>query len=297
MKLILFYAEKYIHFRDLIHSTRLCVLRWTGVFGLCLALAACASTQKQPEITGMAVIPAGPFTMGLDINNAEGWGDPDEQPVHVVQLDAYAIDLYEVTARQFAEFLNAHPEKAEHFIELGDAVTVERVDGRYRARPGLERLPVNRVSWYGADAYCRWVGKRLPTEAEWEKAARGTDGRLFPWGDEFPANDRVTFRRSFAELGFKVMEPVDALPKGRSPYGLHHMAGNVWEWVGDWYGPAYYERSPEKNPTGPDSGDSRVLRGGNWYFKPYYLRTTYRFNEAPDVFKVWQGFRCAANRR
>ncbi|CAI2716890.1 formylglycine-generating enzyme family protein [Nitrospina watsonii] len=265
-----------------------------GMVALCLLGAACASAPPSVHINDMAVIPAGPFTMGLNIDNEYGWGDTDEQPVHTVYLDAYAIDFYEVTAQQFAEFLNAAPEKASRFIELRDAVTVEKVGGRFRARPGLERHPVNRVSWYGADAYCRWVGKRLPTEAEWEKAARGTDGRLFPWGNAFPDNDRVTFRRSFATLGFGVMEPVDGLLAGRSPYGLHHMAGNVWEWVGDWYAPAYYEMSPPRNPTGPERGESRVLRGGNWYFKAYYLRTTYRFNEHPDVFKVWQGFRCAA---
>ncbi|MGP0566247.1 MULTISPECIES: formylglycine-generating enzyme family protein [unclassified Nitrospina] len=287
------YPEKRFRFPDFKNAPLLNRLRWSVFFVLCLVLAACASTRENIDITDMVVIPAGPFTMGLDIDNPQGWGDTDEQPVHTVHLDTYAMDLYEVTAQQFAEFLNAHPEKADRFIELGKAVTVEKVGERYRARPGLDRHPVNRVSWYGADAYCRWVGKRLPTEAEWEKAARGTEARLFPWGDEFPTNDRVTFRRSFADLGFQVMEPVDALPEGRSPYGLHHMAGNVWEWVGDWYGPAYYERSPQKNPTGPESGDSRVLRGGNWYFKAYYLRTTYRFNEEPHAFKIWQGFRCA----
>ena len=175
------------------------------------------------------------------------------------------------------------------------AVTIEKQRGRYQPRPGLERLPANRVSWYGADAYCRWKGKRLPTEAEWEKAARGDDRRMFPWGNEWPTNERVTFRRKFAEKGFAVMEPVDGLPEGKSPYGAHHMAGNVWEWVADWYDSDYYEESPSKNPQGPESGISKTLRGGNWYYKAYYMRTTYRFNERPEVFKVWQGFRCAAS--
>jgi len=270
------------------------------LLAVCLLVAACAAPAERlagHTDTDRVTIPAGPFTMGLDIDNERGWGDTDEQPVHEVYLDAYDIDRYEVTAQQFAEFLNAHPEDAPRYIELGSAVTVEKVAGRFRARPGLEKHPVNRVSWYGADAYCRWAGKRLPTEAEWEKAARGTDARLFPWGDEFPDNSRVTFRRSFAKLGFEVMEPVDGLPAGRSPYGLHHMAGNVWEWVADWYGPAYYNKSPQRNPKGPASGESRVLRGGNWYFKAYYLRATYRFNELPGEFKIWQGFRCAADRR
>jgi formylglycine-generating enzyme required for sulfatase activity len=171
------------------------------------------------------------------------------------------------------------------------------VDNVFRPRPGLEDYPANRVSWYGADAYCRSVNKRLPTEAEWEKAARGTDRRIFPWGDESPTNERVTFRRKFVKLGFKAMEPVHSMSGGRSPYGAHHMAGNVWEWVADWYEDSYYEVTPLKNPQGPDSGISKVLRGGNWYYKAYYMRTTYRFNERPEIFKIWQGFRCATAQR
>lgn len=279
---------------------RIFPFRLKNLFGYALLaawlwIAACAAPPPPGSgVSGdMVTIPAGTFVMGLDIDNERGWGDPDEQPVHEVYLDPYAIDRYEVTARQFARFLNAHKDDAPRYIELGPAVTVEKVDGRYQARPGRERYPVNQVSWYGADAYCRWVGKRLPTEAEWEKAARGTDQRLFPWGNAYPNDTLVTCRRSFAKMGFEVMEPVDGLPAGKSPYGLHHMAGNVWEWVADWYDPAYYEKSPARNPQGPATGQSRVLRGGNWYFKPYYLRTTYRFNELPGAFKIWQGFRCA----
>ncbi len=231
--------------------------------------------------------------MGFDIENEREWGDTDEEPVHEVYLSGYWIDRYEVTSADFAAFLNAHPGEAARFIRLDRAVTIEKTKGRYRARPGLERHPVNQVSWYGAEAYCRAREKRLPTEAEWEKAARGTDQRVFPWGDAFPTDEVVTFRRKFSELGFQVMEPVDGLPQGRSPYGLHHMAGNVWEWVNDWYDPAYYDRSPRHDPPGPATGTLKVLRGGNWYYKAYYLRTTYRFTDPPDVFKIWQGFRCA----
>lgn len=231
--------------------------------------------------------------MGFHIENEKSWGDEDEEPVHKVFLDAFLIDKYEASAREFSEFLNLRPKDAKRYLELGNAVTIIYKDGEYKPREGLEDYPANRISWHGADAYCKWKGKRLPTEAEWEKAARGTDQRIFPWGDEFPSNERVTFRRKFPELKFKAMEKVDALPLGRSPYGVHQMAGNVWEWVSDWYSADYYENSPKSNPKGPEEGDSKVLRGGNWYYKAYYMRTTYRFNDPPGKFKVWQGVRCA----
>ncbi len=250
-------------------------------------------TPMPTEPENMVRIPAGPFAMGTVIENERLWGDTDEEPVHEVFLSEYFIDRYEVTAQEFGAFLNAHPDEAERYIRIQNTATLEHTGGTYRPRPGLEKHPANRVSWYGADAFCRWRGQRLPTEAEWEKAARGTDERIFPWGNRFPHNDFVTFRRKFSEYGFDVMQPVDALPGGQSPYGVYHMAGNVWEWVGDWYEDSYYEHSPAKDPQGPEPGISKVLRGGNWYYKAYYMRTTYRFNEYPDAFKIWQGFRCA----
>lgn len=260
---------------------------------LCL-LSGCVTSPLTPgPSAGMVKVPAGVFTMGFVIDNPQEWGDPDEEPVHEVFLDAFYIDPYETTAAEFAEFLNAHPGEAGRYFETGKAVTIERQNGRFKPRPGLKRLPANRISWHGADAYCRWKGKRLPTEAQWEKAARGTDGRLFPWGNRHPDGSLATYRRKFKQLGFRVFEPVDSMPQGASPYGVHHMAGNVWEWVGDWYAADYYEHSPVKNPPGPATGDHKVLRGGNWYYKAYYMRTTYRFNDPPGTFKVWQGVRCA----
>jgi formylglycine-generating enzyme required for sulfatase activity len=257
-----------------------------------LILNGCFSLIAQTK-DEMVLIPEGVFTMGYNIKNKNEWGDTDEGPVHKVFLKPYYIDRYEVSAFQFSKFLNHHQKKAYLYFQTGLGVTIEKVGGLFFPRPGLSNYPANRVSWYGADAYCRWVNKRLPTEAEWEKASRGTDGRIFPWGDEFPTNNRVTFRRKFNRLGFKALEKIDSMPDGRSPYGIHHMAGNVWEWVNDWYGDIYYEESPYANPKGPDSGTSKVLRGGNWYYKAYYMRTTYRFNDKPDIFKNWQGFRCA----
>ena len=243
----------------------------------------------------MILIPEGSFTMGFVIENENNWGDIDEEPVYKVNLSAYWIDKYEVTSSSFSNFLNENKKKAHQFIEITPAVTVKLEKDVYKPRKGLKKFPVNRVSWFGAEAYCRWRGKRLPTEAEWEKAARGTDQRIFPWGNEFPDNSRATYRRKFKEKGFQVMEPVDGMINGISPYGAHHMAGNVWEWVSDWFDAAVYQDDNRVDPKGPESGISKVLRGGNWYYKAYYMRTTYRFNEKPDVFKVWQGFRCARN--
>jgi formylglycine-generating enzyme required for sulfatase activity len=268
------------------------LVRYFTLFISLFILNGCVSLISHGK-DNMVLIPEGVFTMGYKINNKNEWGDTDEEPVHKVFLKSYYIDRLEVSASQFSNFLNLNLKKASLYFQTGSGVTIKKVGRLYSPRAGLNNYPANRVSWYGADAYCRWVNKRLPTEAEWEKSARGIDGRIFPWGDEFPTNDKVTFRRKFNKIGFKALEMVDSMPNGRSPYGVHHMAGNAWEWVSDWYEDIYYEKSPFENPKGPDSGVSKVLRGGNWYYKAYYMRTTYRFNEKPGVFKNWQGFRCA----
>ena len=264
-------------------------------FIMSLSLASCSASPHRVH-SDMVFISKGPFTMGYDTQGEyKKWGDRDEEPVHEVYLSDYWIDFHETTAKDFSIFLNSHKEDAPRYLETGGAVTIQIVNGNYQPRLGLDQYPANRISWYGATAYCKSLGKRLPTEAEWEKAARGVDQRTFPWGEEHPMYGKATFRRKLPKLGFKAMEPVDSLPEGRSPYGLYHMAGNVWEWVNDWYQDDYYEHSPEHNPKGPNEGKTKVLRGGNWYYKAYYLRTTYRFNEKPDKFKVWQGVRCASD--
>jgi formylglycine-generating enzyme required for sulfatase activity len=241
----------------------------------------------------MVLIPAGKFTMGYVPIDEDDWGDRDEEPVHEVYLSSFWIDKYETTALDFSKFLNANLDKETQYFRFGKATTIELLNGKYNPRFGMDKLPANGVSWYGADAYCHSVQKRLPTEAEWEKAARGTDQRIFPWGNSFPNPEWVTFRRKFSDIGFKVFSPIDEMEKSESPYGVYHMAGNIWEWVADWYEDVYYEDSPEKDPLGPESGESKVLRGGNWYYKAYYLRSVYRFNDTPESLKVWQGVRCA----
>lgn len=185
---------------------------------------------------GMLVVGGGRFTMGRDK------GEINERPSHKVHVDTFAMDRTEVSANDFAEFLNAAGNADAIYFTPDEHATVViaptdggRQETRFSARPGYERYPANNISWEGADAYCRWRGKNLPSEAEWEKAARGIDKRLFPWGNRNPGAGLARFEQVWQEKQFNVLVPVDDLPEGASPYGMLNMAGNVLEWVNDWY--------------------------------------------------------------
>jgi formylglycine-generating enzyme required for sulfatase activity len=258
------------------------------VFVSLVALALPGSGQAQEqEITGkdgapMMLVPAGDFTMG----SKEG---VDEQPVHRVSLDAYYMDKYEVTVGQYAKFLEAKfleatspgvpkPETPPYWDLMNTSLALKR--------------PVAHVNWTGADGYCRWAGKRLPTEAEWEKAARGTDGRMYPWGNEPPTELLANFGKKDWS-NHKVTVPAGLLKDGKSPYGIYDLAGNVYEWVSDWYEKDYYKNSPSKNPKGPERGEDKVVRGGSWNSPLEHLRSTIRFGYTPAFSRDILGFRCA----
>ena len=232
--------------------------------------------QPLPTETPMVLIPAGPFEMGAAGTQAL----EDERPLHRVMLDAFTMDVHEVTTSQYGAFITATGRAAPW---LWEAVSAALHSDR----------PVIGVDWHDADAYCRWRGKRLPTEAEWEKAARGVDGRLYPWGNQVPASDVANFALGARFSYSQVLMPVQSYESGKSPYGLYHMAGNVGEWVSDWYSANYYERSPETNPSGPENGQFKVLRGGSWSDLPKYLLTYGRFKLPPETRNSYIGFRCA----
>lgn len=247
----------------------------------------CLAQDQRLAVTGTIQVPAGPFRMGSDT------GPADERPRHQVPLDAFLIDRTPVTNAQFAAFLNAAgPSNAHHERWFDGDDRDARIHQRGKmwvAAPGFATHPVVEVSWVGARDYCWWLGKRLPTEAEWEKAARGTDGRRYPWGDSLPDQTRAQYNAGWNETA-----PVGSFPAGASAHGVLDMAGNVWEWVSSAYLPYPYQAADGREDLTP--GPVRGTRGGGHDSPPEDLTTTQRghlLSRNPRAGHHNIGFRCA----
>ena len=221
---------------------------------------------ENPAAMEMVSVPAGEFQMGSDA------GQIDEKPAHTVSLGAYWIDKTEVTNAEYVQCVADGKCKPSYYAN----------DRKLNA----ENQPVVGVDWNMANAYCEWAGRRLPSEAEWEKAARGTDGRTYPWGNQEPDNSLLNYNENEGKT-----TQVGKYPQGASPYGALDMAGNVWEWVNDWYGD--YPSGIQNNPTGPSTGQYRMLRGGSWDYTVLNARSASRFRLSPDRRYGGYGFRCA----
>lgn len=233
------------------------------------------STMVGRDGMTLVFVPAGEFEMGSELGNG------NEKPVHTVNLNAYWIDRTEVTNKQYAACVAdggcAPPTENKSYLH-----------STYYGNTEYDDYPVIYVDWNKAQAYCAWAGRRLPTEAEWEKAARGTDGRIYPWGNTPPSEQLVNYGMNAGDT-----TKAGALPSGASIYGALNMAGNVWEWVSDWYDKDYYQVSPAENPRGPGSGDGRVLRSGSWVSKIENIYSASRLSDDPSSSKNIYGFRCA----
>jgi formylglycine-generating enzyme required for sulfatase activity len=251
-------------------------------------------------------VPAGSFMMGSED------GEENERPVHEVTLDSFWIDKTEVTNAQFELFVattgfqtTAEREGGGHIFSNNDWVYIEGADWRHPQGPagninGLGQHPVVLVSWDDAAAFCDWTDSRLPTEVQWEYAARGPESPVFPWGDAFDGeklnhcdrNCPFDWADQTVDDGYEFTAPVGTYSEGASWVGALDMAGNVWEWVNDWYDSEYYSNSPGENPSGPASGEYRVLRGGAWS-NVDFMRSANRDYDLPDLRYNYIGFRCA----
>ena len=270
-----------------------CSMLWNiGLSGASGGTSGQSGGSQTGEITGkdgapMVLIPAGPFPMGVPPGDRDG--GRDEYPRHEVTLDAFYIDKFEVTNGRYIEFVRA----TNHRIPQHPKDPSRNLWQKNMMPESVADRPVINVDWYDAEAYCKWAGKRLPTEAEWEKAGRGVDDRRFPWGNVEPTAKHLNYNQRW--IGEKTLMPVGSYELGKSPYGVYDMAGNVWEWVNDWYDDRYYEKSPAKNPPGPETGSHKVLRSSGWQVETPLVRIFTRVKSDPLIRNESTGFRCAMN--
>ncbi|MEN6620589.1 MAG: SUMF1/EgtB/PvdO family nonheme iron enzyme [Smithella sp.] len=223
----------------------------------------------------MVYVPSGEFLMG----SLEGTGENNEHPQHTVYLSGYWIDKTEVTNEMYAKCV---ADGACEYPPNNSSYT----QSSYYGNPKYDKYPVIYVSWYQANNYCTWAERQLPTEAQWEKAARGTDGRIYPWGNVSPDVSLANYESHVGDT-----TEVGSYPDGASPYGALDMTGNVWEWVKDWYGT--YPSGSVSNPTGPATVDYNILRGGSWQDLESNVRSTFRVRSIPKNASDLNGFRCS----
>ena len=237
------------------------------------------SIIAEKDNMALLFIPAGEFLMGSA--DSDPLAQSNEWPQHKVYLKSFWIDSTEITNGMYAKCVRAgvctRPVNTGSFSRAS-----------YYGYSKYDRFPVLFVTWQQSADYCKWAGRRLPTEAEWEKAARGTDGRLFPWGSLPPDKTRLNFNKNFGDT-----TPIGSFPEGGSPFGALDLAGNVWEWVADWYGEEYYANSPQQNPPGPAWGELKVMRGGSWMSDGQVVRSANRLGNPPTEGRSYLGFRCA----
>lgn len=239
---------------------------------------AASPNQNERDNEIMITIPAGEFFMG----SKKAEGRRDEQPQRKIFLDSYEIDVHEVSNDRYLKFIHetGRKEPPNPYSE-----------GLLSGVSGIGNLPVVQVTWYDAVDYCRWAGKRLPTEAEWEKAARGDKGLEYPWGSESPSIKWVNFQKNWE--GIQTLWPVNTNGGTSSPFGVKGMSGNVREWVQDWYAPDYFKIAPQKNPRGPQAGILKVIKGGSWHSFKADVRAASRGKGGFALKTDGIGFRCA----
>jgi len=251
---------------------------------MCLGIACALATAD--DGAEMVLVPAGEFTMGSSGKAIDE--DREEAPPHQVTLPAFQIGRLEVTTALYCRFLNetrqAQDAQGHSFFGLPKYLPIVQAGGQWAPVAGKEKFPMTNVTWYGAMAYAKWAGKRLPTEAEWEKAARGTDGRKFPWGADFNSG--------LMRFGQERLGPVGGFTAGASPCGTLDMAGNAWEWTSSLFKPyPYVATDGREDPA--NTTERRVARGGSWEGEPWIATTTYRFRPLPEDAYPFLGFRCA----
>ena len=283
-----------------------------------------SDSKNKIDLSNMVLIPEGEFVMGKSDSvdhHHDGHGHNDHahhghknidfgKPAHKVYLDSYYIDKHEVTNKEYYEFMKADgynkPDfwteegwnwRLENNISKPNWWTLDK-SSKAKSSPEYPNHPITGISWYEAMAYAKWAGKSLPTEAQWEKAAKGNNANyMYPWGIDEPDCFFANFSNEKYKFCVGSTSEVGSFENGKSPYGVYDMAGNVWEWCKDWYNADYYKVSPYKNPEYSEIGTKKVMRGGSWVNAKEFITLTYRQNVKPGLRTYFNGFRCVVENK